>query len=59
MIPDVRLVFTSKLARQLLKDGHQIVDIKPSKENKDRTVFAFKNSEKLETLLKNLPSNKK
>lgn len=59
MISEYKLIFTSKLARQLLKEGYQIVDIKPSKENKDRTIFAFKNSEQLEKLLNNLPSNKK
>lgn len=52
---EVKCIFTSKLARQLLKQGYTIVDIKPSKENKDRTIFVFKNSEELESLLSNLP----
>jgi len=38
---DVKLIFTAKLARHLLKQGYQIIDIKPNKDNSDRTVFIF------------------
>ena len=35
-------IFKPKLARQLLKQGFQIVDIKAYKENPDKTIFIFK-----------------
>jgi len=44
---DVKLIFTAKLARHLLKNGYQIIDIKPNKDNPDRTVFIFINCEGL------------
>ena len=36
-------IFKPKIARHLLRKGYQIVDIKASKDNCDRTVFVFKN----------------
>lgn len=38
-------VFTASMARQLLKAGYQIVDIKPDKTDKDnkRSLFIFQN----------------
>ena len=47
MSNDVKLIFTGKLARYLLKQGYQIIDIKPNKDNSDRTVFIFKDCEGL------------
>ena len=44
---DVKLIFTAKLARHLLKQGYQIIDIKPNKDNSDRTVFVFNDREGL------------
>lgn len=41
------LVFKPKVARNLLKKGFQIVDIKAAKENPERTIFVFKRSEEL------------
>ena len=38
---EAKLIFTAELARKLLKNGHRIIDIKPHRENKDRTVFVF------------------
>lgn len=40
-------IFKPKVARQLLKMGNQIVDIKADKNNTDRTVFIFRNTKKL------------
>lgn len=42
-------VFTAKKARQLLKAGFTIVDIKPDRMDKDhkRTLFLFKNEDGL------------
>ena len=34
-------VFNAKIARNLLKKGIPIVDIKPFKENPDKTIFIF------------------
>ena len=44
MKKDVITVFTAKKARKLLKEGYQIVDIKPDKTDFDgkRTLFLFK-----------------
>ena len=35
------------VARRLLKMGNMIVDIKPCKENRDKTIFVFEDTEKL------------
>ena len=40
-----KLVFKAEIARQLLKCGGKIVDIKPDRSNRDRTVFCFENDE--------------
>ncbi len=48
------LIFTAELAKKLLKLGYTIIDIKPNKENKERTVFVFKNSDELEANLREL-----
>lgn len=42
-------IFTAKVARELLKDGFILVDIKPDKHDLDgkRSVFIFKNDENL------------
>lgn len=48
------LIFNPKIARKLIKSGFILIDIKPHKENKDRTVFVFKRTE---SLLKELNSN--
>ncbi len=42
---ETKLIFSPNVARALLKLGNTIVDIKPNKENKQRTVFVFKNDE--------------
>lgn len=38
----VKLIYTGKIARGLLHLGYQIVDVKPNKNNPERTVFIFK-----------------
>lgn len=42
-------IFTAKVARELLKDGFTLIDIKPDKNDSDgkRSVFIFRNEEKL------------
>ena len=43
------MVFTGQMARQLLREGFTIVDIKPDKLDSDgkRSVFIFRNDEGL------------
>ena len=47
-------IFTASKARELLKDGFTIIDIKPDKNDPDRkrSLFVFKNAEGLEDKLK-------
>ena len=47
-------IFKPKIARRLLKMGNPIYDIKADKENSDRTIFIFKNREKLKKDLSEL-----
>lgn len=42
---DAKLIFNAGTCRSLLKAGCQIIDIKPDRENADKTVFVFKNDE--------------
>ena len=46
--------FTAKLARNLLKDGFTIIDIKPDRTDKDgkRSVFVFRNENHIEDKIK-------
>lgn len=39
-------IFTPYVARRLLKMGNKIVDIKPYKGNRDKTVFVFEVNDK-------------
>lgn len=43
---ETKLVFTPYVARQLLRMGNPIVDIKPCKEDKLKTIFVFEVTEK-------------
>ncbi len=42
---DAKLIFSPNVARNLLKLGNTIIDIKANKTNKLKTVFVFKNDE--------------
>ena len=44
---NTKCVFTPFVARKLLKMGNPIIDIKPCKENRDKTIFIFENTQKL------------
>lgn len=46
---ECKIVFNAGCARALLKAGCTIVDIKPSRELRDKTIFVFKNDEKFQT----------
>lgn len=41
-------IFTPYVARRLLKMGNPIVDIKPCKEDRNKTIFVFEVTEKFE-----------
>ena len=45
----VKFIFTPYVARRLLKMGNTIIDIKPDENNKDKTIFIFELTEKLES----------
>ena len=51
-------IFTPKTARALLKMGNVIIDIKPDKTNRDKTIFVFRNDEKLRNDLSTLSAKK-
>ena len=46
---EARLVFNSGVCRALLKVGCQIIDIKPDRNNPEKTVFVFKNDTHFQT----------
>lgn len=48
------LIFNVKKARHLIRNGFTVIDIKPHRENKDKTIFVFKRTE---SLLKELNNN--
>lgn len=39
-------IFTPYVARRLLRMGNPIVDIKPDKNNRDKTIFVFEVTDK-------------
>jgi hypothetical protein len=43
---EYKSIFEPRVARYLLKCGNSIFDIKPNKDNVDRTIFIFKVTEK-------------
>lgn len=51
---EYKLIFKSYLARQLLKIGNPIVDIKPDKNKEGRTIFVFEITEKFKNDLATL-----
>lgn len=51
------IIFKPKVARQLLKQGHLIIDIKQHKDNKDKTVFVFDKTKKLVEDLNSIINN--
>lgn len=44
-----KLVFDAKVARALCKKGFHIIDIKPLRDDPDKTVFVFENTEDFQT----------
>lgn len=48
-----KIVYQADLARHLLKQGYQIVDIKARKDNPQSTVFVFRYEKSLMEIIKN------
>jgi hypothetical protein len=46
-----RLIFDAKIARKLLKMGFVVIDIKPNRENTDKSIFVFGNTEEFKQAL--------
>ena len=46
-----RLIFDAKIARKLLKMGFVVIDIKPNRENTDKSIFVFDNTEEFKQAL--------
>jgi hypothetical protein len=46
-----RLIFDAKIARKLLKQGFVVIDIKPNRENTDKSIFVFENTEEFKQAL--------
>lgn len=46
-----RLIFDAKIARKLLKQGFVVIDIKPNRENTDKSIFVFENTEEFQQAL--------
>ena len=46
-----RLIFDAKIARKLLKQGFFVIDIKPNRENVDKSIFVFENTEEFKQAL--------
>jgi hypothetical protein len=46
-----RLMFDAKIARKLLKMGYVVIDIKPNRENTDKSIFVFENTDEFKQAL--------
>ena len=46
-----RLIFDAKIARKLLKQGFVVIDIKPNRENTEKSIFVFENTEAFQQAL--------
>lgn len=51
---EFKIIPSGKTARQLLKLGFTIVDVKANKANKEKTIFIFKNCKELEDIMKTI-----
>lgn len=46
-----KLIFDAKIARKLLKQGFVVIDIKPNRDNVDKSIFVFENTEEFQHAL--------
>lgn len=52
----VKIIFTGKLARALLRRGYRIIDVKPNRDFPERTVFIFEDTPDLKQVVRELTS---
>lgn len=45
---EARLVFNMGVSRALLKAGCTVIDVKPDRDNSDKTILVFKNDERFQ-----------
>lgn len=55
MLKQHKCIVTAVMARYLLRQGFVITDIKPQKENPDRSIFVFLNTPELQKAMDNYP----
>ena len=48
---DAIIIFSGRVARELLRRGYTIVDVKPDKKNKIKSVFVFKFENNIDRVL--------
>lgn len=46
-----KIIFSARLARKLIRKGFKLIDIKPNKDNHERTVFVFENTYELNKII--------
>jgi len=56
---EFQVIVKPSLSRKLLKLGHQIIDIKPNRNDKNATVFIFEATKKFWNDLSELKKSKK
>ena len=49
-----RCVYAAPVARELIRRGFRVMDIKPNKENKDKTVFIFEETDNFNAVLEEI-----
>lgn len=45
------IIFSGKVTRELLRRGFTVIDVKPDKKNKIKSVFVFKRENDIERIL--------
>ena len=58
MIKDGKLVFSPKVAKWLINRGHKIIDLKPLRQDRSKTVFIFEYEIGLEEAIRNYKETK-
>lgn len=48
------IVFTGRVARELLRRGYTIIDVKPDKTNKIKSIYVFKRENDIEKEIANI-----
>ena len=59
MVAKAKIVFSPQVARHLLKRGYKIIDIKPSRENRKKTLFVFEGDKNIGATIAEYAKQKK